>query len=54
VKFTGTWLGSCPTAQADKVLVLHDGKVVEFGPPKALMARRDGAFRQMVSAASHT
>ena len=37
---------------ADKVLVLHEGRPVEFGPPKALMAKREGAFRQMVSAAS--
>jgi ABC-type multidrug transport system fused ATPase/permease subunit len=38
---------------ADKVLVLGDGRVLEFGPPKELMAKRDGAFREMVSAASH-
>ena len=38
---------------ADKVLVLDNGRVVEFGPPKELMARRDGTFRQMVSHSSH-
>ena len=38
---------------ADRVLVLADGGVAEFGAPKELMARRDGLFRRMVSAAHH-
>ena len=36
---------------ADKVLVLAEGKVAEFGPPKQLIARSGGIFREMVQTA---
>jgi len=32
---------------ADKVVVLDDGRIVEEGPPDALLARPDGRFRRM-------
>ena len=35
-------------ADFDKILVLDDGKVAEFGTPKELFALEDGAFRGMV------
>ena len=35
-------------ADFDKILVLHDGKVAEFGTPKELFALENGAFRGMV------
>lgn len=31
----------------DRVLVMDDGKVLEFGPPKELLATQGGAFREM-------
>ena len=34
---------------ADKIIVLADGRLVEFGAPSALMRQRDGFFREMVS-----
>jgi ABC-type multidrug transport system fused ATPase/permease subunit len=34
----------------DRILVLGDGKIVEFGPPSQLMANSNGVFAQMVSA----
>lgn len=36
-------------ADFDKILVLDDGKVAEFGTPRELYAMDDGAFRSMVS-----
>jgi ATP-binding cassette subfamily C (CFTR/MRP) protein 1 len=33
---------------ADKVLVLHEGRLVEVGAPSILLARRGGRFRAMV------
>ena len=36
---------------ADKVLVLAEGKVAEFGPPKQLIGRSGGIFREMVQTA---
>ena len=35
---------------ADKILVLHAGRVVEYGSPRELAARPKGAFRAMLSA----
>lgn len=35
-------------ADFDKILVLGEGKVVEFDEPKALMQKTSGAFREMV------
>jgi ABC-type multidrug transport system fused ATPase/permease subunit len=35
-------------ADFDKILVLGEGKVLEFGTPKELYAREDGAFRGMI------
>jgi ABC-type multidrug transport system fused ATPase/permease subunit len=35
---------------ADRVVVLHDGRVVEAGPPESLLARTGGAFQRMVDA----
>ena len=37
---------------ADKIMVLDDGELVEFGPPRELMARPSGRFRAMVHASS--
>ena len=34
----------------DKILVLADGKVVEFGAPVNLMANANSVFSQMISA----
>lgn len=34
----------------DVVLVMDKGKVVEFGPPKTLLANEDGIFTAMVNA----
>lgn len=31
----------------DRVLVLDDGAVIEFGKPRALLATPGGAFREM-------
>lgn len=31
----------------DRVLVLDDGEIVEFGEPTALLAKAGGAFREM-------
>jgi ABC-type multidrug transport system fused ATPase/permease subunit len=36
-------------ADFDKILVLDDGKVAEFGTPKTLMKIEGGIFRGMVS-----
>ena len=36
---------------ADKVLLLHEGRLVEVGAPRVLLARRGGRFRAMVEAA---
>jgi ABC-type multidrug transport system fused ATPase/permease subunit len=33
---------------SDKVLVLDEGQVVEFGPPQELLKREGGAFRGLV------
>lgn len=38
---------------ADKILVLADGRLVECGSPKELMALGKGRFRQMVGAEQH-
>ena len=38
---------------ADKVLVLDQGRLVEFGSPSDLLSRRSGTFRAMVDAGSH-
>ena len=35
---------------ADKILVLDDGQLVELGTPKELMARSGGRFRSLVNA----
>lgn len=35
-------------ADFDKILVLGEGKVVEFGAPKELMEMEEGAFKGMV------
>ena len=35
---------------ADKILVLDDGQLVELGTPKELMARSGGRFRSLVHA----
>ena len=35
---------------ADKILVLDDGQLVELGTPKELMARSGGRFRALVHA----
>lgn len=35
-------------ADFDRILVLGDGKVVEFDEPRVLMGRKDGVFRDMV------
>lgn len=34
-------------ADFDRVLVLSDGKVAEFGTPRELWGRKDGLFRAM-------
>ena len=34
---------------ADKIVVIHDGKVVESGAHDELMARKDGVYRKMVN-----
>ena len=31
----------------DRILVLGDGEIVEFGTPKELLSKQDGAFREM-------
>ncbi|EOD20589.1 hypothetical protein EMIHUDRAFT_65403, partial [Emiliania huxleyi CCMP1516] len=33
---------------ADKIMVLEAGRLVEFGSPQELMAKSGGAFRQLV------
>jgi len=33
---------------SDRVLVLDDGRVVEFDSPSALLAKQDGVFKSMV------
>ena len=39
---------------ADKILVLDAGRMVEYGSPRDLLSRRPrGAFREMVESASH-
>lgn len=38
---------------ADKVIVLDKGRLVEFGSPKLLLGQRNGAFRAMVDAGGH-
>ena len=35
---------------ADKIMVLEQGRLVEFGAPKELMARSGGRFRALVHA----
>lgn len=37
---------------ADKIMVLDEGELVEFGTPQELMARQGGRFRALVNAAS--
>jgi len=34
---------------ADKILVLDDGQLVEFGTPKELLAKEDGKLRSLVN-----
>eukprot|EP01124_Arcella_intermedia_P026150 TRINITY_DN4845_c0_g3_i2.p1 TRINITY_DN4845_c0_g3~~TRINITY_DN4845_c0_g3_i2.p1 ORF type:complete len:1816 (-),score=379.04 TRINITY_DN4845_c0_g3_i2:25-4839(-) len=38
----------------DKILVLHDGRMVEFDTPAALISKKDGVFYQMVQATGPT
>jgi len=38
---------------ADRIMVLDEGKLVEFGPPKELMGRSRGYFRQLVESTSN-
>ncbi|CAH1981017.1 unnamed protein product [Acanthoscelides obtectus] len=33
---------------SDRVLVMHDGQAVEFGPPSELLANQEGVFARMV------
>lgn len=37
---------------ADKIMVLEAGELVEFGSPQELMARQGSSFRQLVNAAA--
>ena len=37
---------------ADKIMVLDNGELVEFGTPQELMSRQGGRFRALVNAAS--
>ena len=40
------------TEQADQLIVIEHGRVVESGQPAELAARADGNFRRLMSAAS--
>ena len=40
--------------QADRVAVLHDGRIVESGAHEELMALEDGAYRRFVSVENET
>jgi ABC-type multidrug transport system fused ATPase/permease subunit len=34
---------------ADKIMVLEAGQLIEFGSPQELMARQGGRFRELVN-----
>jgi ABC-type multidrug transport system fused ATPase/permease subunit len=36
-------------ADFDKILVMRDGVIVEFGSPKELLETKDGIFKDMVT-----
>ena len=37
---------------SDYILVMDDGRAAEFDPPKVLLKKQDGLFRQLVDAST--